>query len=220
MKKLLPFYLILYQDFTAAEKYLAGLKAAAFPGGISSFNETVFFGDEITAAQLIELCRTPAFEGRRFILVRRAEKMRKEEKEACFQYLKTNQPAAFLVFLFYAGPKERFPFPENQVRFFLSGLEAEVQDNFGIVRSLDRQDRQRALRILNRQMVNEGEAPKFFGILSWYLRRRVEKKGYFTAEDAELFNYFYFLEKGLRTGYLTNRSLLEMAIIKLTEGTK
>jgi len=83
--KPLPFYLIAFQNVKAADKKIDELKAAAFPDGLNPFNESVFYGDEASAERIISSCQTPPFSGgRHYILVRRAEKLKKEDKESLF----------------------------------------------------------------------------------------------------------------------------------------
>ena len=221
--KPLPFYLIAFQDVKAADKKIAELKAAAFPEGLSSFNESVFYGDETEAGRIISSCQTPPFSGgRHYILVRRAEKFKKEDKETLFAYLKKPSPFAFLIFLFQVDRSGWRPFaakfPANQVQLFLSGEEMEFEDNFGITNALRSRNLPKALKILDRQYGDERDFYRFFGILTWYLRNRVERsQGRLTQKEAVLFERLYDIDRKFRQGRLDGRIGLELTIFALNE---
>ncbi len=212
-----PFYLILYQDIKAAEEKVAGIKSAAFPdGGRNSFNDTVLFGDETGIDQIIAVCQTPSFgDGQRFVLVRRAERLTKEDREKLFNYLKKPSPVSLPVFLFQADKKTRFPFVNNQISLFFSGEKSEFADNFGIVHALQNRKLNLALRIIDYQYGDERDFPRFFGILAWYLRNRIEKQRRLTRKDADLFRRFYTIERDFRRGKFDGRTSLELTILAL-----
>ena len=220
--KVLPFYLIFFQDMKPAEAKVKELTSAAFPEGVSSFNEAVFYGDEVESYRIISLFQTPPFSGgRHSVLLRRAERLKKEEKESLFTYLKKPGPFAFLIMLFeidrracrqYSGI-----FPRNQLHFFLTGEEAEMADTFGIANALRSQNLKKALKILDRQYDGEKDFYRLFGILTWYLRSRVENyQKRITQKDALLFHRLYEIEKKFRQGKLGGRMGLELAIFALS----
>jgi len=220
--KTLSFYLIAFQNVKAADKKIAELKVAAFPEGLNPFNESVFYGDETSAERIISTCQTPPFSGgRHCILIRRAEKLKKEDKESLFAYLKKPGPFAFLIFLFqvdrngwrsYAGK-----FPRHQVRLFFTGEEMELEDNFGITNALRSRNLAKALKILDHQYGDVRDFYRFFGILTWHLRNRVERlQGRMTQKDAALFERFYEIEKKFRQGRLDGRIGLELVIFALS----
>jgi len=217
--KILPFYLVLFQDFEAAERKLAEIKAAVFPETeLTSFNDNVLFGPETGSEQIIALCRTVPFGGgRRFVLVRQAEKLVKEERAELFEYLKKPSRSAVLVLFFQTDAKARYPFAGHQIKLFFSGEEAELANNFGMVNALRRRNLKQALKILNSQYGGERDFPRFFGVLAWYLRDRMEKQGRITVRDANLLERFYGLERNFRRGKLTGQLALEMALIALNE---
>ncbi|HNQ34801.1 MAG TPA: hypothetical protein PKN80_01915 [bacterium] len=212
-----PFYLLLFQDLAAAERKAAELKKAAFPDGITAFNETVLYGEDTTAGRIMELCQTPPFAGgRHFILLRRAEKLGKEDRDALFEYLKKPSASAFLVMLFETSPKNKFPFPGNQFRFFFKGEAADAVDPFGVTRVLQRGNLKRALQILDRQYTDDRKHfPQFMGILTWYLRSRVEGQGRLNNQSATLFKRFCELDRDVRTGRRSGREAVELAILHL-----
>lgn len=213
-----PFYLLLFQDLAAAERKVAELKREAFPEGITAFNETVLYGEETDAGRIVELCQTPPFAGgRHFILLRRAEKLGKEDREALFEYLKKPPASAFLVMLFETTPKNRFPFTQNQFRFFFKGEAAEAVDRFGVTAALRRGNLKRALQIIDKQYVNDrSDFPQFMGILTWYLRDRVERFGRLNNQSADLFKRFCELDRDVRTGRRTGREAVELVILHLS----
>ena len=221
--KTLPFYLIAFQNVKAADKKIAELKAAAFPEGLSPFNESIFYGDEASAERIISSCQTPPFSGgRHCILIRRAEKLKKEDKEVLFTYLKKPSPFAFLILLFqidrngwrsYTGK-----FPKHQVQLFFVGEEMEFEDNFGITNALRSRNLAKALKILDHQYGDQRDFYRFFGIFTWYLRNRVERlQGRMTQKDAALFERFYEIDKNFRQGSLDGRIGLELIIFALNE---
>ena len=223
MLKTLPFYLIAFQDVKAADRKVAELKTAAFPEGLSPFNESVFYGDEANAERIISASQTPPFSGgRHCILVRRAEKFKKEDKESLFAYLKKPSPFAFLIFLFQVdrGGWRSYAnkFPRHQVQLFFTGEEMEFEDNFGITNALRRRNLAGALKILNHQYEDQRDFYRLFGILTWFLRNRVERlQGRMTRKDAALFERFYEIEKKFRRGSLDGRIGLELIIFALNE---
>ncbi|MFH0796945.1 MAG: hypothetical protein V2A65_07810 [Candidatus Omnitrophota bacterium] len=214
-----PFYLILYQDIKAAEEKVAGIKAAVFPdarGGRNSFNDTVLFGGETDIEQVIAVCQTPSFGGgQRFVLVRRAERFTKEDREKLFNYLKKPSPASLPVFLFQADKKTRFPFVNNQISLFFSGEKSEFADNFGVVHALQNRKLNLALRIIDYQYGDERDFPRFFGLLVWHLRNRIERQGRLTRKDADLFRRLYTVERDFRRGKFDGRTSLELTIFGL-----
>ena len=223
LSKPLPFYLIAFQDIKAADHKIAELKAAAFPDGVSPFNEAVFYGDEASAERIISSCQTPPFSGgRHCILVRRAEKLKKEDKEILFAYLKKPSPFAFLIFLFqvdrngwksYAGK-----FSKHQIQLFFVGEELEFADHFGITNALRRRNPAKALKILDHQYGDQRDFYRFFGIFAWYLRNRVERtQGRMTRKDAALFERLYEIDNNFRRGSMDGRIGLELIIFALNE---
>lgn len=213
-----PFYLLLYQDIKAAEAKVIEIKSAVFPAGtINSFNDTVLFGDETGIDRVISACQTSSLGGgQRFVLVRRAEKFGKEDREKLFSYLKKPSPVSLPVFLFQVDKRTRFPFVNNQIHLFFPGEKSEFVDNFGMINALRNRNLNLVLRIVDYQYGDERDFPRFFGLLVWYLRDRVEKQRRLNRKEADLFRRFYAIERNFRRGKIDGRISLELTILALS----
>jgi len=220
-KDILPFYLIFFQDVDSAEREVKELISRAFPHGLNPFNETVYYGDEVDIDRLISSFQTPPFfAGRHLLLLRRAERLKREDREALFRYLKKPGPFGFLIALFEMDQKSWRQysglFRQHQRHFFFSGEEAEIADSFGIINALRKRDAVGALRILDRQYREDRDFYRFFGILSWFLRNQVENYHQrLTPREASLFQRIYEIEKKFRQGKIDGRTGLELIILTL-----
>ena len=92
----------------------------------------------------------------------------------------------------------------------------EFEDNFGITNALRRRNLAGALKILDHQYEDQRDFYRLFGMLTWFLRNRVERlQGRMTRKDAALFERLYEIEKKFRRGSLDGRIGLELVLFAL-----
>lgn len=210
---------IYFQDVRAAEKKLADIRRAELSGPVST--ENILYGDEIAgASEILSLCRTPPFFGDyRLVILRRAEKMPAALARQVHEGLARPPACAFLVILRQEKKRGNLPFAHAWCDYPLKGEEREMEDGFGLAAALERGDRRAAFRVLEHQFRSEHrDFPRFFGLLGWYLRSRLERGAWpLTAETAALFERFYELEHRVRTGLVPGRAAIELALLALLE---
>lgn len=95
-----PFYLFYGESEFLLEKVLEEMRELAVPEAARALNFRVFYGDEVTPVEVLDAARSiPFLADRRFLIVRRTEKIPTSGLEGFLPYLEDPVPSTCLVFV-------------------------------------------------------------------------------------------------------------------------
>lgn len=96
--QLVPVYLLYGEEGYFIDKITAQLELAALAGAEPSFNLDVVYGSETSGAALVAAARSfPVMAARRLVLVKEANKLKKDDTEKLASYLEQPNPQTVLV---------------------------------------------------------------------------------------------------------------------------
>ncbi|HEY3175638.1 MAG TPA: DNA polymerase III subunit delta [Candidatus Polarisedimenticolia bacterium] len=172
----LPILLATGRDWYTRDAFLNEIRRSVVTGGFEAFNETLSWGEEISGADLVDQAEMmPMGGGRRFILVRRADRIRERDVEPLARYAASPSPDTCLILVFDPG--------KNAALAALGKLAPAVDfaapRDYQLARWLEAQARRLGLRLEPdaARALSELSGEDHIGAMSWLQRAGLAAAG-------------------------------------------
>lgn len=154
-------YLFIGQDAVSKDTKLKKLKESIIPAHTQYFNLDILYGKDLTLKELQERLLSLPFQAkRRMVVIKEAQRLKKEIKEFIIKYIRRPKGTTVLVLDIdrYLARDEFIGQVSSYAQTLRFKEEAHL-DAFALSRAIDSQKSGYALRVLN-QLLSNGEKPE------------------------------------------------------------